>query len=265
MSKEERLLILYFIIVLVFLMALFIVFFIAFQRRKNKLIMKQIVQKQAFEKEISQSKLEIQEQTLKNIAWELHDNVGQLLSVANLQLNVLMRTAPDAQKPQLAEAKGVIAESVQKIRSLSKTLNNDVVLKNGLLVSLQVEMERFSRLKFLNTELTYEGTVKSLQDADEIIIFRILQEFFTNVLKHSRAKNLFVFLSYQDTELHVSAYDDGVGFDTSLHTESSGMSTMASRAKLLNSAFSIKSSPGNGTKLNLTYPYQCPKQNQAAL
>jgi signal transduction histidine kinase len=250
--------------VLVFLTTVFIIFFISFQRRKNKLLLRQIEQQRAFEEEISKSKLEIQEQTLKSIAWELHDNVGQLLSVANLQLNLLLRSVPQTHVDQLTETKKVIGETVQEVRSLSKTLNNDVVLKNGLLVSLQVEMERYNRLKFLRASLEHKGNAIALRNSDEIIIFRILQEFFSNVLKHAKAKNLFVFLNYQDTQLEVTAYDDGIGFDTSLRNQNSGMSTMASRAQLLNALFSISSTPGNGTKLNLTYPYQCPNKNRTA-
>ena len=72
-----------------------ILFFIAFQKRKNKLLLQQFKARQQFEKELANSQLEIQEQTFKNIGWELHDNVGQLLSVASMQLNMALIKAPE--------------------------------------------------------------------------------------------------------------------------------------------------------------------------
>ena len=88
-TAAERYLLIYMIFVLIAITSLVILFFIVFQKRKNKLLIDKIKQKQAFEKELSNAQTEIQEQTLKNIGWELHDNVGQLLAAASMQLNIL--------------------------------------------------------------------------------------------------------------------------------------------------------------------------------
>ena len=132
LKKEEILLLVYFISIIFLLVLFVVVFFMAFQRRKNKFLKERYEAEQRYQRELADSKIEIQEQTLKNIAWELHDNVGQLLSVANIQLNVLMNSVPDTYHDQIKETKGVVQETVQEIRSLSKVLNNDVVMKNGL-------------------------------------------------------------------------------------------------------------------------------------
>ncbi len=254
--RQEKLLIVYFIAVLLFFAIFSIVFVIAFQRRKNKFLKERYEAQQRYQRELADSQIEIQEQTLKNIAWELHDNVGQLLSVANIQLNILMNSAPLAFHEQIKETKGVVQETVQEIRSLSKVLNNDVILKNGLLESLQVELERFKRLGYLNVSLEISGDPVPINSASEIIIFRILQEFLSNVIKHARASNLFVYLEYNDKTLDISATDDGIGFDVSQKTNSSGMETMRGRAELLNAEYSIISEIGKGTQLFLKYPYR---------
>lgn len=254
--NQEKLLIIYFIAILLFFAIFSIVFVIAFQRRKNKFIQERYEAETRYQSGLANSKIEIQEQTLKNIAWELHDNVGQLLSVANIQLNILMGSAPEAIRDQLQETKSVVQESVQEIRSLSKVLNNDVVLKNGLLESLHVELERFKRLGYLNVSLEVLGDPVPINSANEIIIFRILQEFLSNVIKHARASNLFVYLNYNDKTLDIVVTDDGIGFDTSQKTSSSGMETMKGRAVLLNAEYSIISEIGNGTQLFLKYPYR---------
>jgi len=255
LEKEEILLIIYFIAVILLLVLFVVIFFIAFQRRKNKFLLDRIEARQKFEKEIEKSKLEIQEQTFKNIAWELHDNVGQLLSVVNIQLNMLMQTAPKNLHGPLSETKGVVKDAVNEIRTLSKILNNDVILKNGLVTSVQLELERFNRLNFLEAILTIEGDAIEIKSTDEIIIFRILQEFFSNVIKHAKAKKLFVLLSYKPNVLEILAEDDGVGFNSEKKTDSSGMHTMKSRADLLNADFLLSSKLGEGTTLFIKYPH----------
>ena len=254
LSKEEIVLLVYVVAVLLFLGAFVVVFFVAFQRRKNKLLLERLEEMQRLEKELANTQLEIQEQTLKNIAWELHDNVGQLLSVANIQLNMLMSSdAKDIHK-ELKETKDVISATVQEVRSLSKTLNSDVIQNNGLVKSIKVELERFNRLNFLYADFKMEGEEVKINSENEIIIFRILQEFFSNVIKHAKADNLFVLLSYKEHALEIIAEDNGVGFDTSAKSESSGMHNMKNRAKLLDAEFSLTSTPNKGTKIFLSYP-----------
>lgn len=256
LEQEKIILIVYSVAIILFLAFFVVVFFIVFQNRKNKFLKEKYETKQKFEKEIEKSKLEIQEQTFKNIAWELHDNVGQLLSVVNIQLNMLMNTTPQSFHEQIGETKGVVKEAVHEIRTLSKILNNDVILKNGLIATIELELDRFNKLNFLKAKLKLEGDEVPIKSSDEIIIFRILQEFFSNVIKHAKAKKLFVLLSYKEKSLEILANEDGVGFDADQKTASSGMETMKSRAELLNADFSITSIIGDGTTLVLKYPYK---------
>ena len=254
-ERENFLLIGYVIAVIILLVLFVVVFFIAFQKRKNKFLIERFEAQQKFDKEIEKSKLEIQEQTLKNIAWELHDNIGQLLSVVNIQLNMLALDTPANYHKQITETKGVVNDAVQEIRTLSKTLNNDVILKNGLVTSLSLELERFNKLKFLDAKFQVEGEDRPIKNSDEIIIFRILQEFFSNVIKHAKAKKLIVLLRYEADSLEILANDDGVGFDMNQETGNSGMVTMKSRAALINTDIRITSQIGDGTTLQLKYPF----------
>jgi signal transduction histidine kinase len=255
MSQKEILLIGYFVAVIFLFLVFVLVFFFTFQKRKNKFLIERLENEQKFDKEIEKSKLEIQEQTLKNIAWELHDNVGQLLSVVNIQLNMLSFDVPLKNQEQITETKGVVNDAVQEIRTLSKILNNDVILKNGLATSLKLELDRFNKLKFIEAEFVLEGDIHPIKSSDEIIIFRILQEFFSNVIKHAKAKKLVVHLSYKNDALEIYANDDGVGFDSNQHTVSSGLVTMKSRASLIKADISIISEISKGTSLHLKYPY----------
>ena len=255
MSQETIVLIIYTIAVIFGLLLFVIWFFIAFQNRKNKLLVKQIEAEKRYERELATSQLEIQEQTFKNIGWELHDNVGQLLSVLSIQLNMMLLKAPRTIQKQLKDTSDVLGNTIQEVRNLSKTLNNEVVNKNGLIRSLEIEVERFNRLKYLKASFEVNGKIICISAAHEILIFRIYQEFLANVMKHSKAKNLSVTLNFNANDLEIIAEDNRVGFDTSQKTESSGLQTIKGRATLLNAKYSLTSIIDNGTKLVLLYTF----------
>ncbi len=254
LAKEELLLIVYFIVVILLLTTFGIIFFITFQKRKNKLLYEKFEAEKRYEQEIIKSKLEIQEQTLKNVSWELHDNIGQLLSVAGMQLNILSRTTSEATQESVKEVKEVIANSLQEVRSLSRSLNNEVVGYSGLEASVKNEINRFNRLNSLNTSFEITGEAIEIPSKDAIIIFRILQEYLSNVIKHSKAESLIVNFNYSPEILEISAQDNGVGFDPAMVERSSGLFNMASRAALIKADFTLNSSPGNGSSLSLIYP-----------
>lgn len=254
LEREELLLIVYFIVVILLLTTFGIIFFITFQKRKNKLIYEKYEAEKKFEEELTQSKLEIQEQTLKNVGWELHDNIGQLLSVANMQLNMLSRTIDSPARPPLLEIKEVVAQSLQEVRSLSKSLNNEVIDYTGLQASVRNELARFDRLNIIKTDLNVSGQELLIPQKDAIILFRILQEFFSNVIKHSKADHLAVEFQYTLNALKIIASDNGVGFITENIEKSSGLLNMESRAGLIGAGFELHSSPGNGSSLILQYP-----------
>lgn len=254
LSNEELLLIIYFIVVILLLTAFVIVFFVVYQRRKNKMLQEQFEAEKRFEKELTQSKLEIQEQTLKNVGWELHDNIGQLLSVANMQLNILARKTEEPGKFAIAEIKAVVANSLQEVRSLSKSLNNEVIHYAGLEASVKNELSRFKRLNILDTDFHISGESRELPQKDAIILFRILQEFCSNAIKHSKAKKLEVAFYYTPVALEIRVSDNGTGFNTEEVQKSSGLLNMKSRAELIKTDYNLKSSKTLGTSLYLRYP-----------
>ncbi|MGJ8593572.1 MAG: sensor histidine kinase [Aquaticitalea sp.] len=255
-TAAERYLLAYMIAVLLIVTTLVIVFFIVFQKRKNKLLLDKIKQQQEFDEEISRTQTEIQEQTLKHIGWELHDNVGQLLAYASMQMNMLHAQVGDDMKASVNSTADVIRESLKEVRSLSKSLNNDVILNIGFEQSIANELNRLKRMKFASAELIIKGDKKELQDKKhEIIIFRILQEFFSNSVKYSEAKNLQIKLDYSPEKLRIEASDDGKGFDLATAEKGSGLINMKSRAELINSSFDLFSKPEEGVRLTLEYPF----------
>ncbi|MBQ0786005.1 MAG: histidine kinase [Oceanihabitans sp.] len=243
--------------VLLIVCTLIILFFIVFQKRKNKLLLDKINQQKLFDEEISRTQTEIQEQTLKSIGWELHDNVGQLLSVASMQLSILGTQVSPEIKNSITETTNIVRESLKEVRSLSKSLNNEVVLNIGFEKSIANELDRLKRMKFTSAELTVKGNkIPIAKKKHEIIMFRILQEFLSNSVKYSEAKNLKIILDYQSENLLIVASDDGKGFDVETAEKGSGLINMKSRAALINASFHLTSKIGEGVVLTINYPFE---------
>jgi hypothetical protein len=254
-TSAERYLLIYMIGVLFIVTTLVVIFFIVFQKRKNKLLLDKIRQQQAFDEEIAQTQTEIQEETLKHVGRELHDNVGQLLAFASMQMKMLSSQINDDLKDKVADTSKVIKESLQEVRALSKSLNTDVILNAGFEESISNELNRLKRMKLMDVELISNGEKKvDKNNKDAIILFRIIQEFMSNTVKYSKAKHLSISLNYTDEKLLIIAKDDGVGFDMETVKSGAGLINMKSRAALIESTFSLTSQPNEGVELQIEYP-----------
>ena len=238
--------------VLLILLITVIVLFTVFQRRKIKFILERNAAEKRYIEEVSNTTIEVQENTLKNISWELHDNIGQLLSVAVMQLNMIKKE--DCDLGSVMDLKALLAESLQEVRALSRSLNYEVVSNIGLVESIENELDRFERLNFLKPRLKITGSPWSFDKNTAILMFRIIQEFLSNVVKHAKAENLRVNIIYDPEMFSIEINDDGIGFDVSKTSQGSGMLNMNARAKLLGASLSISSQIGVGTTLFLSLP-----------
>tara|TARA_R110002012_G_scaffold319023_1_gene538496 strand:+ start:46230 stop:47069 length:840 start_codon:yes stop_codon:yes gene_type:complete len=256
-TSAERNLLIYMVFVLIILFSFFIVFFIVFLKRKNKMISEKLQQEQDFQEQISNIQIEIQEQTLKNIGQELHDNIGQLLSVANMQMSIMNLHVQEAIKEQFAETKNVVKDSLSEVRALSKSLNSDVIVNRGFQKSVKNEVTRLNKLKLLSAKLEIVGDVTLFSNSkDSIILFRIIQGFISNTVKYASAASLIVKLDYQEKHLIINIADDGKGFDMNLAKTGSGLINMKSRADLIKADFNMHSEIKQGTSLQINYPYR---------
>lgn len=234
-------------IIIVLVIIFLIILFTVFQRRKNHLLREKESEKKRFEREIAETQIEIREETLRHISWELHDNIGQLLTLAKIQLQY-------ASTENFDEVSETITKSLNEIRSLSKLINPEFIKNVKLKEALALEVERFNRLNFINASLEVEGKEQIIDQKHGIIIFRILQEFFSNTIKHSKASDLRVILHFTKDKLHIKAHDNGVGFQMNeVQQAGIGLHNMKTRAKLIEAEINLESTPDLGTTLNIYY------------
>ncbi len=251
-QKEIQIVILVTAILFFTVFGMILFFLYVFQRKKTDYLLKQREQEQKFSEILVRSQMEIKENTLKSIAWELHDNIGQLLSLAKMELNILsMQNQITPEKIQ--NVAQLVGKTLQEIRMFSRILNQDVINSIGIKQAIQIEVDRLNRMQFLNASLKVKGTPVDIDSRDEIILFRIVQEFFSNTIKHSKAKNLNVTLQYDNNHLIISLQDDGVGFDKDRVKQGSGMLNMSGRAEMIHTRLNIQSGL-EGTIVTIDYP-----------
>tara|TARA_R110000765_G_scaffold323983_3_gene415618 strand:- start:3063 stop:3824 length:762 start_codon:yes stop_codon:yes gene_type:complete len=249
-KRTIQLVLLVVLLVLLMLVVIVFVLFSVFMKRKNTLINERADAEKRFEHEIAETQIEIREETLRNISWELHDNIGQLLTLAKIKA----QNMHSANQEEINEIADTIGTGLNELRALSKSINPEALNNLTLEQALRLEVARFKRMHFLDATMRVEGEPIKINAKAEIVIFRIMQEFFTNTMKHSRADNLKIKLYFSPNELKIVAQDDGVGFTESESTLNGiGLLNMKRRAQLINAEVAIHSYPGDGTRLNLNY------------
>lgn len=247
------------IIVVVFSIAIFwllvgsILYFVLYYHRRKMQFLKEKSDLQTnFEKDILLSKIEIQEQAFNSISRELHDNIGQHLSLAKLHLSSLKTIPPEADREKIDTAVDLLAESIYQLRAISKTLLGEKVSNLGLVEAIKNEVGRIEKLGILKISLIgTEAPVFSDSQA-EIILFRILQEALNNIVKHSQATQAVVSIKNEENNFIISVQDNGKGFNLDAGNPAGiGILNMKSRAQTIGAELFIKSIAGQGTLVEI--------------
>ena len=121
----------YSIVVVVVLSFTIVMFFLAFIKRKNKLLIEKLEQQQRFDEELVRAQQEMQDETFKQVGQELHDNVGQLLALTSMHLNSAKSAGQDHVQEKMKLASDSLKTSLEEVRALSKSLNSDVILNTS--------------------------------------------------------------------------------------------------------------------------------------
>ena len=231
-----------------------------YQQRQHKQEKEILNIKEQYEKEFLNSQLEIQEDTMKQIGEELHDNIKQQLLVVSMALRFLPIDSDDPMFETIHESKNEINKVIEDIAQLSHSLHSDRISQIGLLDSLASEAERLKRIKTL--EVNYSCSVRNnyFDGQTNTFIFRIVQEILQNILKHAKASRVDIKVYDKDFAFFViKIADNGIGFDTkegNLQNKSSGigLTNMFNRAKLIKADVEIDSEIGKGTTVSLILP-----------
>jgi len=257
--KEIQLLVISLGIVFFTLIVILLVIFFYFLKKKNKFLVEKMEADLYFQSELVKTRIEIKDQTLCEISKELHDNIGQIISVAIMQLNICI-SSKDVQMNELKDLKTLLAKSLDELRILSRIINKDNLLQNNFLEAIQQDLERIKKLKKIKFNFNQIGAVPTINKEHELIIYRIFQEALHNSLKHSRSDLFDVHIETTDSLFTLKLKDFGIGYDLEKSNSGIGLNNMKLRAKLIGAEL-ILNSDSTGTSVTIEYPLPLNHEN----
>ena len=234
-----------------------IVLVLIYQKKQLQYLNEKAQLQVKFEKEILESRLEIQEQTMKNVSQEVHDNIGQLLSIVKLNMNLITGEEPKLLlQEKISDTTELVGKAIRDLRDLSKSLNSDSVAAKGLVKSIEFEFSRLKKSGAFATHFHIDGDSYNLPDNTELILFRIFQEAVNNTIKHGDAASIDVRFEFNPHVFLLVIKDDGKGFNLHEidHANGMGLRNIKNRSRLMGANCTFESEPGKGTEIKIELP-----------
>ncbi|MBV9988637.1 MAG: hypothetical protein JO301_13245 [Chitinophagaceae bacterium] len=224
---------------------------LSFVRRKRKLLHDQQIREAQFQQELLQAQLEMQEHTFKTISQEIHDNVGQILSLAKVNLNIV--TMDESAPERVHDIKTQVSSAITELRNLSMGYYADRIAEKGLIAAIQYQLQQLDKTGLFTT--SFESSVDQIRiDKNKtIFLYRMVQEALNNVVKHSGGDHVAVKVYEEKGEVHIVLHDNGKGFSTNGadFRPGIGLSSMQQRAAMIDARIDVSSEKNGGTTVHL--------------
>jgi PAS domain S-box-containing protein len=209
---------------------------------------------------LSRRLVEVQEAERRNIALELHDELGQTLTVAQLNLQTLLQSPAPGERPRMEASLAAVERVLEQVHDISLNLRPSMLDDLGLEPALRWYTGRQAALVDLQVVFHADPLEQRLDPVIETECFRIAQEALTNVARHARARTVTVDLRTTAGQLHLRVQDDGIGFNVAAVREkavrgaSLGLLSMEERAALAGGGLEFTSGTGQGTEVHAWFP-----------
>ncbi|MBE0544384.1 MAG: PAS domain S-box protein [Verrucomicrobia bacterium] len=209
---------------------------------------------------LSRRLVEAQETERRNLARELHDEIGQSLTVLQLNLQAMLQSPGSGDLPRLNGSLKVVERVLEQVHDISLNLRPSILDDLGLEAALRWYLERQAALVELQAEFHADPLEQRLDPVVETACFRVAQEALTNVVRHAQAKVVTVELRQEDGQLHLRVRDDGIGFEViavrerAVRGASLGLLSMEERAALAGGGLEFTSVPGKITEVHAWFP-----------
>jgi two-component system, NarL family, sensor kinase len=256
--KEVLITVLACMVLFVVLTTIILLFVFKYQQRRRLQQMQVLELQQQFKEQSLRSQIEIQEQTFQAISQEIHDNVGQVLSLAKVQVNII-RAGQHYRSDLLEALKDNIGKAMADLRDLSRSLNSERLRNACIHEAIQEEAERINRTGLIQTVVAVEGLYRDIHPQKKLILYRIVQESLQNCLKHAAASQINILCEYRTDNMIIQIQDNGVGFDPEAALTSGfgqGLTNIRTRVHLTGGNHTIQSVLQQGTQITLTIPYE---------
>ncbi|WP_367913515.1 sensor histidine kinase [Leadbetterella sp. DM7] len=241
---------------ILFVFIIGMVYFVSQFRKRKILYEKELAHiKMEYEKAKLQVEVDAQKETMKKIGKEIHDSVGQKLTLASIYLKKNGVSSGNYLGNNISEISELIDESLTELRQLSRTLVNAERYQTRLQDLILLETKRIQNMNGIRVEVEQNGEFDLDEDAKHNI-HRIIQEFLQNSVKHAQCSQIKIDLNYEENQLQVKCSDNGVGFDLQKSNGPGvGISNMKKRVNDIKGRAEFLSRKGEGTQFTFFVPY----------
>jgi signal transduction histidine kinase len=264
-KSSRRNIIIYALAIFVVLILIIGAFILQNIRNKNKLISKEVelknqeINKILKDQEIKSyaALLEGQEKERQRIAADLHDRLGGLLSTIKSYFSVIEEKISELEEKTVKQhktASELLNTAVEEVRYISHDLHSGVLKNFGLLLALEDLKSTLELSGSLNIDLNIDGNKQDISTIQEIEIYRIIQELFSNTMKHAKAEQVTLQIVFEEEQINIIFEDDGLGFDVGSITKGIGLKNIEARTKKLHGNLNIDSRIGRGTIVIIEIP-----------
>jgi signal transduction histidine kinase len=207
---------------------------------------------------LSSRLLNVQEEERRNIARELHDEIGQSLTGLKMLVTQASRAPSGNANSILNETQAMLTELIRQVREMSLCLRPSMLDDLGLLPTLLWHFDRYTKQTHIQVSFEHSGLENNFEPDIKTAVYRIVQEALINVARYSGVKRVSVQILADATLMHLIIEDKGRGFDMAeiASKSSTGLGGIQERVQLLEGTFVIKTRLGEGTFLDITIPFQ---------
>ena len=239
-----------FVLLFAFMMLLLL---LRYNRKKQRLIYEQQLMEEKYRRGLEKVEREVQDHTFQMIAQDIHDSVGQQLSLVKLNLSIL--SMENSRLTSLREIRDQVAEAIQQLHQISMGYQGDRIVENGLMEGISWLVEQLRKTGKYEIKFEQIDFHPEINSHHALFIYRIFQEVIQNIIRHSGATEVVIEVSQTPDNYRFSIQDNGNGFDTAVLSGKNGLGlrSMTQRASLIGAAIEMVSKPGAGTTIILTY------------
>lgn len=213
---------------------------------------------------LSRRRVKVQEEERRHLARELHDEIGQALTAAKINLQAAMEEPDQAKSKRIHETTAILERLLGQVRQISLNLRPSTLDDLGLVPALRSLLDEQGRRASVAVRFSAKNMPENLDPEIQTTCFRIAQEAITNAVRHARATQIRVELSQENGNLRLQIRDNGTGFDAEsaqAQTIGLGLVGMKERAALVGGRTRIMASRGKGATVDVTLPLMSQSEN----
>ena len=211
------------------------------------------------EKSLLEGQLKTQEELLRAISENLHDNIGSHISTVMLLLYKDDRVGAEEQAVNQNEALRILDTVVDDLKNMARSLNAGYLESIGLQEAISQRLEQLKRSKRYEVEFRFNDNYKILDRHKQVMVYYVFQEALSNISNHANATRIIVDLEFEKDWLSLQVRDNGLGMATNSDSErprqGSGLLNMKSHALLMDADLSVVAREGKGTEIRLRVPF----------